>query len=274
MVLHHSNVTTTSSDHYPLWLTCKLAMNVQRSPHRFKFENSWLVEPKFSQMLKQQWQTYIESGITQKLSNCANDLAQWNRSNNKVRGEINQVQKKLERIRTHVSASNVNYYNALRRKLDKLLVQDDLFWKQRAKTFWYRDGDLNTKFFHVVASSRRKVNRIEHLKDNNGMICRKEEELRVITCDYFVQLFTKFPSTRDTDVSKIQTSINHEDNISLIADFTIDEFRAAVFSMQADKCLGSDGFNLGFYHHFWDMCGQEVFQAGREWLANGMFPLI
>lgn len=60
--------------------------------------------------------------------------------------------------------------------------------------------------------------------------------------------------------------------MSLTSDFTIDEFRAAAFSMQADKCPGPDGFNPGFYHHFWDMCGKEVFQAGCEWLANGVFP--
>lgn len=153
-------------------------------------------------------------------------------------------------------------------------MQDDLFWKQRAKTFWYQDGDLNTKFFHAAATSRRKVNRIEHLEDNNGMIFRKQEELQVIAHDYFSQLFTKLPSIRDTVVSKVRTLISHEDNMSLTSDFTIDDFRAAAFSMQADKCPGPDGFNPGFYHHFWDMCGKEVYTAGCEWLAKGLSPLI
>lgn len=62
--------------------------------------------------------------------------------------------KKLEGIRNHVSV-NANHYEALRRRLDTLLVKDDLFWKQRAKTFWYRDGDLNTRFFHVATTTKR-----------------------------------------------------------------------------------------------------------------------
>lgn len=27
------------------------------------------------------------------------------------------------------------------------MVQEDLYWRQHAKTYWYRDGDLNTRFF-------------------------------------------------------------------------------------------------------------------------------
>ena len=40
-------LTTTSSDHYPLWLSCKVVVNPQRVSTKFRFENSWLVEPEF-----------------------------------------------------------------------------------------------------------------------------------------------------------------------------------------------------------------------------------
>jgi len=62
----------------------------------------------------------------------------------------------------------VSHFNILRHRLDKMLIKDDDFWKQRAKTFWFRDRDLNTKFFHAAATTRRKLNRIEHLEDVNG----------------------------------------------------------------------------------------------------------
>jgi len=153
-----------------------------------------------------------------------------------------------------------------------LLVQDDIYWKQRAKSFWYRDGDLNTKYFHAVATSRKKINRITHLENSGGLVCGKKEELQTIARDYFSELFTKLPSNRASVVSLVPTSIMDEDNFSLTVNFTIEEFRTAVFSMQADKCPGPDDFNPGFYHNFWEMCGQEVYQAECEWLANGVFP--
>ena len=206
------------------------------------------------------------------MSYCAEDLTEWSRNNNNFRRDISKIQKKIEKLRTHATEVNVNYFNSLKHRLDKLLVQDDLFWKQRAKTFWYREGDLNTKFFHAAATSRRKVNRIEHLQNSNGTVCRKEEELQIIARDYISHLFTKLPSTRADVISKVATSISDDDNCSLTTAFTLEEFKTAAFSMQADKCPGPDGFNPGFYQIFWNMCGSEIHKAGCEWLENGMFP--
>lgn len=36
--------------------------------------------------------------------------------------------------------------------------------------------------------------------------------------------------------------------------------------MQADKYREPDGFNLGFYQHFWNTCGPKIFNADFYWL--------
>jgi len=91
--------------------------------------------------------------------------------NQSTRQDIRKTQRKLEVVRSHVDTFNVNYFNILQHRLDKLLIKDDKFWKQRAKIFWYRDGDFNTKFFHTAVTTRRKLNRIDYLKDENGLEC-------------------------------------------------------------------------------------------------------
>jgi hypothetical protein len=53
--------------------------------------------------------------------------------------------------------------------MSQLMVQDDVYWRQRAKKHWYKDGDKNTKFFHASATTRKKVNRILSLEDENGV---------------------------------------------------------------------------------------------------------
>ena len=181
------------------------------------------------------------------------------------------MRKQLEIARLQVDASNVDHYNSLRNKLDKLLIKDDIFWKQRAKTFWFRDGDLNSRYFHVVASSRRKVNKIEQLEDAQGVNCHKEEKLQ-----HIAKVFSTFVSKTEEQsrrcYSKVSASITDEDNQMLTEPFSFDEFKTTAFSMQANKCSGPDGFNPGFYQHFWDMCGMEIYQAGCEWLLQGVFP--
>jgi len=266
-------LTTTASDHYPLRLSCVPNLQQHKNGKKFRFENSWLVEPEFSPFVHQCWNSYFNETITGKLNHCAEDLHHWdNEHGKKTRKEIEKVRKKLEVARTQLIAANLQYFTSLNRKLDTLLVKDDLYWKQRAKTFWYREGDLNTRFFHAAASARRKTNKIEHLQDVNGTVCRSEEGLKTIGKDYFAELFQKSPSSRDDVVTAVDRKLTVEDNDSLTAPFTIDEFKEATFSMQADKCPRPDGFNPNFYRSFWDMCGTEVFEAGCSWLAEGVFP--
>jgi len=124
------------------------------------------------------------------------------------------------------------------------------FGNKRPKTFWYREGNLNTKFFHAATTSRRKVNRIKDIENSHGTVCRNEEELQVIVRDNFSHMFTKLPSNRVAVISKVPTATTEEDNYSLTTAFTLDEFYSTIFSMQDDKCSRPDDFNLGFYHRF------------------------
>lgn len=83
--------------------------------------------------------------------------------------------------------------------------------------------------------------------------------------DYFTDLFQKKPSSRDRVLHVIGTSIFDEDNNMLTISFVIEEFKEAIFSMQADKSHGPDSFNSGFYHQFWDTCGINFFNASCSW---------
>ena len=46
--------------------------------------------------------------------------------------------------------------NKLRGEINDLLDNEEIIWRQRSKTHWYREGDRNTKFFHAHAFERRK----------------------------------------------------------------------------------------------------------------------
>lgn len=45
-----------------------------------------------------------------------------------------------------------------------------------------------------------------------------------------------------------------------------------MFSMHPDKCHGPDGYNLGFYQHFWSLCSDDIFKECCAWLDMGQFP--
>ncbi|PPS07274.1 hypothetical protein GOBAR_AA13381 [Gossypium barbadense] len=68
------------------------------------------------------------------------------------------VKERLDRFM--ISANDVNKFLFIETK--------EKYWAQRSKVTWLREGNKKTQFFHVRASSRRKKNSIERLKDIYG----------------------------------------------------------------------------------------------------------
>ena len=147
-------LTTTTSNYYPLLVETMPKASMTNRNRQFCFENSWSIEPEFCPYVIHKWEGYGHTSIMHKLENCTVDLQHCSKDNcQPIRKEIENCRKKLERVRTQMCSSNINYFNALRRRLKTFLVKDEVFRKQRAKIHWYREGDLNTKFFHASETS-------------------------------------------------------------------------------------------------------------------------
>lgn len=41
-------------------------------------------------------------------------------------------------------------------EFEKVIKEEEVFWYQKAKCKWLKDGDGNTKFFHKVANRRKR----------------------------------------------------------------------------------------------------------------------
>lgn len=134
-----------------------------------------------------------------------------------------------------------------------------MYWRHRAKTHWYRDGDLNTKKIHAEATSRKKVNKLLSLENNEGIRITDEVGMCSVAKNYFKELFEGHDSVRSAVVNMLNQVIDFEDNVQLTAPFCKEEFKEAMFSMQPNKCPSPDGFNLGFYQHFWSVCSDDIF---------------
>jgi len=161
----------------------------------------------------------------------------------------------------------------LRKRMQRLLSQDDAYWRQRAKTHWYKDGDRNTQKFHASATTRKKVNRILSLDDDNGSKITNEQGLREVARQYFVDIFQKQGGDVSSVIDVINPSISALANEKLTAPFPEAKFRVAMFAMEPDKCSGQDGYSPGFfYQHLWNLCSDGIFKECCAWLETGVFP--
>lgn len=68
-------------------------------------------------------------------------------------------------------------------------MHEELYWKQRAKLFWLREGDENTHFFPRFATAWKKVNRINFLVNDDGVRLEKEEDMGELIKEYYQRVF-------------------------------------------------------------------------------------
>ncbi|KAL9413386.1 hypothetical protein AB3S75_041957 [Citrus x aurantiifolia] len=103
-----------------------------------------------------------------------------------------------------------------------------MYWKQRSRADWLKEGDKNTKFFHLKASARKRKNKIWGIDDKQGRWTEKEAEVEAEFCEYFQEIFTssrpnqaQIDATLDGLLPKIdETMKNH-----LNQPFTAEEIR-------------------------------------------------
>ena len=49
-------------------------------------------------------------------------------------------------------------FKSTKDQIERLLLDEKVYWKQRSRADWLKEGDKNTKYFHLKASSREKKN--------------------------------------------------------------------------------------------------------------------
>jgi hypothetical protein len=110
------------------------------------------------------WGTEKGTNITYKTSRCAEKLKGWGRRKRmRFKQEVLECSEEMERLRGCHDSVNSGRYKEAQERHARLLVQEEAYWRQRAKMHWLKEGDLNTKFFHTTATVRSKAKKIMKL---------------------------------------------------------------------------------------------------------------
>ncbi|CAL5344813.1 unnamed protein product [Camellia sinensis] len=179
------------SDHCPI-----LLMEDERDwgPKPFRFINAWCLHPKFKTEVKNCWEAFQVSGwasfrLLKKLGNLKSHLKRWNCE---VFGNIEEKLKKAE-DELHewdliAEGRNLQDVEIKRRIEIRKLVWDlskkkEWLWLQKSRRVWAENGDKNTRFFHLMATKRQRLNLLNSVTvngvtyDEPGMIKQAVENL-------------------------------------------------------------------------------------------------
>ncbi|XP_028081019.1 uncharacterized protein LOC114282522 [Camellia sinensis] len=116
-------------------------------------------------------------------------------------------------------------------------------WLQKSRANWLLKGDRNTKFFHVMASSRRNRNALCSI-EVNGALKEDPEEIRIEVLNHFQRQFAESWFNRPSLSGPFKSIGDEEVRVALEAEFTESEVVAALNNCDGNKAPGPNGFNL------------------------------
>lgn len=76
------------------------------------------------------------------------------------------------------------------REISDLVQKEKVYWRQRSRAIWLFSGDRNSKFFHRIASQRRKKNSISYLMAKDGTRQVGDVAVGKVANDYFQRNFS------------------------------------------------------------------------------------
>lgn len=166
--LHHLN--PLKSDHCPILL--KLGDGWSRQVWKetnFFFQSAWLTHETFSKLVEDTWKMGMD--WSEAVNSFTSAAKVWNYN---VFGNIfrkkERILKRLEGIDRAIERGSNRDFQPLQRDLwleyEDFLLQEEMYWHQRARCDWLALGDKNTHFFHMATKMKKKRRNIEMLKDD------------------------------------------------------------------------------------------------------------
>ena len=263
-----------SSDHKPIQLNLATNLQVHGEKRRgFKFELNWTLEAGYQQVVEEAWNAEPNEDALSKLSECRISLRKWSKG---ILGDsATQIKRKtleVEELQRNEGPENSEAIKSLNAEIELLLEKEDLYWKQRAKQNWYKEGDQNTQYFHAWANQRRRTNRIQRVQDTTGREWQQPGDVVQAFLHYYQELFTSGGVQEiETCLAGLECRVTTVMNNALCREFTELEVDEAIKRMQPMKSPGPDGFSAGFFQSSWTTIRHEVCKTVLNFLNHGIF---
>ena len=122
---------------------------------------------------------------------------------------------------------------------------EEISWRQKSRILFVKEGDNNTRFFHLVANSHRRTNYIWGI-EVDGVLYEDEEEVWPKVVLFYQSLYIESDTWRPFMDGLEFASIEDDERLDLERDFSKEEVVKVLQEMEGDKALGLDGFTMAF----------------------------
>nr|GEV62574.1 hypothetical protein [Tanacetum cinerariifolium] len=228
------------SNHSPAVL--KLPTLTSPKPKPFKFFNFLAFKTRFIEVMESHWNTQIDGHnmfkVVSKMKLLKKPLRKLLHDQGNLHERVNQLRLELDEVH---KALDTNPADFILREEECVYVQafneakldEERFLKQKAKVDWLEVGYTNSAYFHKTIKCRNQRSRIDSILNTNNV-----EVSGSLVPDVFVSHY--------------------------------EQFLAAMFDIGDDRALGPDGYTSVFFKKGWNIAGDDICNAVRDFFSNGL----
>jgi len=126
----------------------------------------------------------------------------------------------------------------------------------RSRMGWLRDGDANTKLFHMHACYQKRKKFIAKLREGDRTITTHEEKASAIFEFYSNLIGSNNDRVRTINLDAL--NIPRHDLKDLDIPFMEEEVWNTIKNLPSDKAPGPDGFTGRFYKSCWPIIKEDI----------------
>ncbi|XP_016168269.1 uncharacterized protein LOC107610781 [Arachis ipaensis] len=131
--------------------------------------------------------------------------------------------------------------------------------------------DKNTRYFHNLASAKRRNNRVDTLVINGSLI-RNQARIKLAIREFYKYLYHQERSPEVGFRDGLVERISEEDSIALEMLLSPEEVKEAVWDCESSKAPGCDGYNMNFIKKCWTDIGSDFTAAVLGFFQSSRLP--
>uniref|UniRef100_A0A803MS51 Endonuclease/exonuclease/phosphatase domain-containing protein n=1 Tax=Chenopodium quinoa TaxID=63459 RepID=A0A803MS51_CHEQI len=175
-----SHLTKRKSDHLPILLCIKEALHTSKKKKKkkmYRFEAMWLRDENCAEIVSDAWERGED--LCSKIAFTSSNLSAWSREKfGDFVKDLQACKGKMEQLMGETQTEEViAQMRAIDDRMDELERREEMYWKQRSRQDWLKNGDKNTTFFHTKTKQRAARNQIKKTKNGAGAEFDDEEQI-------------------------------------------------------------------------------------------------